>query len=210
MYRKFQIMRMVNQLGTPQDSENLRSQLHQIQHYTNQLARDTNKSLKELANIPASGISSEQKQRRMQKERLTNDFSEALKNFQVIQRTAAQKEKESVIRARANSHLNDSSKSALIDLQSPQSFQPPSQQLHSQQQQLHIEEDVDIQLLQEREQAIRKIESDIVEVNQIFKDLATIVHDQGEIIDSIEANIESTNIQIHEGNEQLAKASDYS
>lgn len=75
---------------------------------------------------------------------------------------------------------------------------------------MHIEEDVDIQLLQEREQAIRKIESDIVEVNQIFKDLATLVHDQGEIIDSIEANIESTNIQIHEGNEQLVKASDYS
>ncbi|XP_027199027.1 syntaxin-12-like [Dermatophagoides pteronyssinus] len=204
-----QLQRMVNQLGTPQDSENLRSQLHQIQHYTNQVARDTNKSLKELANIPASGIASEQKQRRMQKERLTNDFSEALKNFQVIQRTAAQKEKESVIRARANSHINDSNKSALIDLQSPQSFQAPSQP-PSQQQQLHIEEDVDIQLLQEREQAIRKIESDIVEVNQIFKDLATLVHDQGEIIDSIEANIESTNIQIHEGNEQLVKASDYS
>lgn len=111
-----QLQRMVNQLGTPQDSENLRSQLHQIQHYTNQLARDTNKNLKELANIPASGISSEQKQRRMQKERLTNDFSEALKNFQVIQRTAAQKEKESIIRARANSHINDN-KSALIDLQ---------------------------------------------------------------------------------------------
>lgn len=94
---------------------------------------------------------------------------------------------------------------------SPQSFQAPSQPSSQQQQkQLHIEEDVDIQLLQEREQAIRKIESDIVEVNQIFKDLASIVHDQGEVIDSIEANIESTNIQIHEGNEQLAKASDYS
>jgi hypothetical protein len=42
----------------------------------------------------------------MLRERLTNDFSEALKNFQVIQRTAAQKEKESVIRARANSGLS--------------------------------------------------------------------------------------------------------
>jgi len=42
----------------------------------------------------------------MLRERLTNEFSEALKNFQVIQRTAAQKEKESVIRARANSGLN--------------------------------------------------------------------------------------------------------
>lgn len=111
---------------------------HQIQHYTNQLARDTNKSLKELAHIPGSAVASEQvcsiiiymfyelidltfftqKQRRMQKERLTNEFSEALKNFQVIQRTAAQKEKESVIRARANSGFNDGrGQSTLIDLQ---------------------------------------------------------------------------------------------
>jgi hypothetical protein len=59
-----------------------------------------------LAQLPQSTNISEQKQRRMLRERLTNDFSEALKNFQVIQRTAAQKEKESVIRARANSGLS--------------------------------------------------------------------------------------------------------
>ena len=84
---------------------------------------------------------------------------------------------------------------------------PPSQ---LKQPQLQIEEDVDLSMLREREQAIRKIESDIVEVNQIFKDLATMVHDQGEVIDSIEANIESTGIQIQEGTQQLIKASDYS
>lgn len=72
-----------------------------------------------------------------------------------------------------------------------------------------MEEEVDMNMLREREYAIRKIESDIVEVNQIFKDLATMVHDQGEVIDSIEANIESTGIQIHEGTQQLIKASDY-
>ena len=33
---------------------------HQIQHYTNQLAKDTNKSLKELAHIPGSTVASEQ------------------------------------------------------------------------------------------------------------------------------------------------------
>lgn len=87
------------------------------------------------------------------------------------------------------------------------SSQPSQQQEHKM---LQIEEDVDVQLLREREQAIQKIESDIVEVNQIFKDLASVVHDQGEVIDSIEANIESTGIQIQEGTQQLFKASDYS
>lgn len=59
-------------------------------------------------------VPSEQKQRKMQKERLTNEFSEALKNFQVIQRTAAQKEKESVNRARANSGLGVSNLHSML------------------------------------------------------------------------------------------------
>lgn len=44
-----------------------------------------------------------QKQRKMQKERLMNDFSAALNNFQGAQRQAAEKEKASVARARASS-----------------------------------------------------------------------------------------------------------
>ena len=50
---------------------------------------------------------------------------------------------------------------------------------------------------------------DIVEVNQIFKDLATMVHEQGEVIDSIEANVETASIQVNEGTAQLSKARDY-
>ncbi len=46
-----------------------------------------------------------QRQQKLQKERLMNDFSAALNNFQVVQRRAAEKEKESVIRARAGSKV---------------------------------------------------------------------------------------------------------
>ena len=40
------------------------------------------------------------------------------------------------------------------------------------------EEDYNIEQLEEREKAIRQLESDIVDVNTIFKDLATMVHEQ--------------------------------
>ncbi len=49
-----------------------------------------------------------------------------------------------------------------------------------------MEEEQNIEELQERERSIRQLESDIVDVNTIFKDLATMVHEQGEMIDSIE------------------------
>lgn len=109
--------------------------------------------------------------------------------------------------SQATSNITFTNYSIYLDMPSPQAQLPPQPQ---QQTQLQIEEEVDMSMLREREQAIRKIESDIVEVNQIFKDLATMVHDQGEVIDSIEANIESSSIQIHEGTQQLIKASDYS
>ncbi|XP_015789929.1 syntaxin-12 [Tetranychus urticae] len=202
------MQRMVNQLGTPSDSENLRDQLQQIQHYTNQLARETNNSIKELSAIPQPQSISEQRQRRMLKERLTNDFSDVLKNFQVIQRTAVQKQKESVHRARANSGLKTgpfeeaSQNQNLIDLASPGSVG----QIQSV---IQMEEEVDLETMREREQAIRKLESDILGVNQIFKDLATLVHEQGEVLDSIEANVENATSHIEEGVQQIVKAREY-
>merc|ERR1719402_11912 len=72
-----------------------------------------------------------------------------------------------------------------------------------------IEEDERISQLQQREQSMRQLESDIVDVNTIFKDLATMVHEQGDIVDSIESNIEQTAVQVETGTEQLRQAQNY-
>ncbi|XP_035223821.1 syntaxin-7-like [Stegodyphus dumicola] len=200
------MQKMVNQLGTPQDCESLRSQLHQVQNYTNQLVKDTNNHLKDLSLLPNPASVSDQKQRKILRERLTSQFSDALKNFQGAQRNAAQKERESVMRARAHSGLKGNpfgddppaSGQNLIDLASPSQ----SQMMTS----LQMEEEVNLELLREREAAVRKLEADIVDVNHIFTDLATLVHEQGEVVDSIEANVEQAQIQVSEGTQQLAKA----
>ncbi|MEE6523538.1 hypothetical protein FKM82_022490, partial [Ascaphus truei] len=52
-------------------------------------------------------------------------------------------------------------------------------------------------------------QADILDVNQIFKDLAVMIHDQGEMIDSIEANVESAEVHVERGTEQLQSASYY-
>uniref|UniRef100_A0AAR2KE26 Syntaxin-12 n=1 Tax=Pygocentrus nattereri TaxID=42514 RepID=A0AAR2KE26_PYGNA len=101
-----QIKSMVNQLGTKQDTSELQDKLQQVQHYTNQLAKETNKLLKDLGALPLPHSPSEQRQQKIQKDRLMNDFSAALNNFQAVQRRAAEKEKESVARARAGSRLS--------------------------------------------------------------------------------------------------------
>merc|ERR1712058_77206 len=75
--------------------------------------------------------------------------------------------------------------------------------------QMVIEEEERISQLQQRERSMRQLESDITDVNTIFKDLATMVHEQGDIVDSIESNIESTSVQVTTGTEQLRQAAVY-
>jgi syntaxin 7 len=79
-------------------------------------------------------------------------------------------------------------------------------------QQLQRQED-DIEfnqaLIEEREDNIRAIEAEIVEINEMFRDLGTLVHEQGEQIDLIEANITKTKTTVEEGKEQLQSASKY-
>ena len=52
-------------------------------------------------------------------------------------------------------------------------------------------------------------QSDISDVNQIFKELGAMVHEQGEVIDSIEASVEKTEVFVGEGASQLRQASNY-
>ena len=100
------MQRMIANIGTPQDNQQLQTQLHQIQHYTRQLAQDTSKHIKQLneygdqANVATLVSASEIRQWRLQRERLTNDFTKALNSFQAAQRAAAQKEKDVVKKAK--------------------------------------------------------------------------------------------------------------
>ena len=80
------------------------------------------------------------------------------------------------------------------------------QQQQQQQAQISMENDVNLTQLREREAALRKLESDITDVNTIFKDLAVMVHDQGEIIDSIESNVEQVHVRVSEANNHLESA----
>ena len=51
-------------------------------------------------------------------------------------------------------------------------------QLHAFPKQLMLEEEQNLEYLQERERSVAQLEADIGDVNQIFKDLAAMVHDQ--------------------------------
>ncbi|CAI9560266.1 unnamed protein product [Staurois parvus] len=80
------------------------------------------------------------------------------------------------------------------------------------QSQIMQEDDItedDLRLIEERESAILQLEEDIRGINEIFKDLGMMVHEQGEMIDSIEANVESADVHVQQANQQLSRAAEY-
>jgi len=208
------LQKMIAHIGTYIDDKSFATKLQEIERNTQALAKDTSKNVKQLNDIYdqitsiGSQSNSEKRQMLLQKERVTNDFINALNNFKTIQEAIAKKEKEAIQRVQ-NLELNQSQTGKIND--SPFTYAKAAkatigyQKLEEQLQ----EEDYNIEQLEEREKAIRQLESDIVDVNTIFKDLATMVHEQGEIVDSIEANVESTTVRVHEGADQLRQAEMY-
>ncbi|XP_069743138.1 syntaxin-7-like [Narcine bancroftii] len=197
-----EIQRILNQLEKPQDNIELQHQLQQKKQLVNHLAKETEKYIKEFGSLAGT---SEQRQKKLQKDRMVADFTAALTNFQRIQREVAEKEKEFVARVRAGSHLStglpDGQKGEIIfSLESPNQFQD------------QIEDGIteeDLELIKERENAIKQLESDILDINEIFKDLGMMIHEQGDLVDSIEANVETGEVHVQQANQQLSRAAEY-
>ncbi|TMS12215.1 syntaxin-7 [Larimichthys crocea] len=195
-----ELQRAVSLLGTEQDSSQLRQTLQQKQQQGNQLAKDTDRLMKAFSALP---VGPDQRQRKIQRERLVNDFSAALNSFQKTQRKAADKEREFVARVRASSRVSGGQPDDSFGNVSP--F-PSDYQVQAQTE--AITED-DLRLIQERESSIRQLESDIIDINDIFKDLGMMVHEQGDMIDSIEANVETADVHVQNATQQLSRAADY-
>ncbi|RVX06908.1 Syntaxin-21 [Vitis vinifera] len=62
-------------------------------------------------------------------------------------------------------------------------------------------------IIEEREQGIKEIQDQIGQANEIFRDLAVLVHEQGVVIDDIHSNIEASSAATTQATAQLSKAS---
>ncbi|XP_075904448.1 syntaxin-7 isoform X2 [Nelusetta ayraudi] len=195
-----ELQRAVSLLGTEQDTSQLRHSLQQKTQQGNQLAKETDRLMKAFTALP---VSPDQRQRKIQRERLLNDFSAALNSFQKVQREAASRERDFVARVRASSRVSGGQPDD--NFGHMPSFLGDSQV----QSQAEVITEEDLQQIQERESAIRQLESDIVDINDIFKDLGMMIHEQGDMIDSIEANVENAESHVQSGTQQLARAADY-
>ena len=65
------------------------------------------------------------------------------------------------------------------------------------------------QLIIEREGEIRQIEQSVGELNELFRDVAHIVREQGDMLDTIDANVENTVTDTRGADMELRSAARY-
>lgn len=192
--------RVVNMLGTPKDTPALREKLHATEHKISLLVEETVARLKEENDT--DHLSSASTNKKLRDAKLAKDFQAVLVEFQSAQKLAQSREKKYAPVLPQSVHLPQ--------LGSRRSERPDGEAFLQQQSQQVERNENDVifnaAVIEEREQGIQEIQQQIGEVSEIFKDLASIVANQGYVIDDIEANIESSHSATVQANIHLTKA----
>lgn len=134
---------------------------------------------------------------------MSTEFKATLEEFQTVQRRALEKQRASAVAART----------AVDEAEHPHEggAQQDQQQLLEEQPRLANQNEVDFQeaLIIERETEIRNIEQSVGELNELFRDVAHIVNEQGEQLDTISGNVERVHTDTRGANVELRSASRY-
>ncbi|KAE9403819.1 t-SNARE [Gymnopus androsaceus JB14] len=135
----------------------------------------------------------------------SHDFQMSLVNFQRAQQLSAERQRTVVqgVKMAVEDH-NDESE-ANEPSSSPSQRQAQLLQAQLSPHELAYQES----LIQEREADIREIESGVHELAEIFRDLGTLVHQQGGMLDNIENNIDSVHVDTSRAAEELTQAHEY-
>lgn len=70
-------------------------------------------------------------------------------------------------------------------------------------------EEVDNRIISERNAEIKEVERDLEELAGVFKEMNTIVGEQGEMLDTVETQTASSAAQVEAGTQELKKADEY-
>ncbi|OAX32475.1 t-SNARE [Rhizopogon vinicolor AM-OR11-026] len=197
------ILKLVDQLGTVKDSATLRKSLHDLTDTTRDMAKRSSEDLKKLALMATSSS-----RHKTSLQKTSHDLQLSLVAFQKAQQVSAERQRtvvEGVKIAVEEEHEHRGDSTLRDPSASPQQRQ--AQLLHSQlsPHELVYQES----LIQEREAEIGEIESGIHELAEIFRDLGTLVNQQGGMIDNIESNVFSIAADTQGAAEELSTASEY-
>lgn len=220
-----QLSRQVELLGTRRETERVRERVQTLVEETGNGFKDVGEGLKRVGQWPDLGVCQSRRSARgwiltrellqphqkYTQNKLNTDFRASLGEFQLLQQSALKKQREAQNRTALAA---DPSQSGVASQSARQGhlISTAEQQLQQQEQQhLADQGEVDFQsnLIIEREGEIRNIEQSVGELNELFRDVATMVHDQGYMVDSIADNVENVREDTRGADRELRSANRY-
>ncbi|KAK0747482.1 t-SNARE [Apiosordaria backusii] len=199
----------ISHLGTRRDTPRVRERVHELIEESRDLFKSVGEGVKKIQTW--EDVTPTQK---YHQQKLSRDFTTSLTEFQSLQRTALEKQKASV--SALQSTLPPSTTSPSSTSHPPLSGSPGSQQqqLLLQEQELARlapQDEVDFQeaLILEREEEIRNIEQGVGDLNVLFQQVAQIVNEQGETLDTIVNNVENVRDDTRGADRELRSAARY-
>ncbi|XP_073856212.1 t-SNARE domain-containing protein 1 isoform X34 [Macaca fascicularis] len=196
--------RSLQSLGTPSDTQELRDSLHTAQQETNKTIAASATTVKQMAELLRSSCPQE----RPQLDRLKTQLSDAIQHYGVVQKKIAEKSRALLPMAQRGSK-QQSPQAPFAELADDEKIFNGSDNMWQGQEQALLPDitEEDLEAIRLREEAILQMESNLLDVNQIIKDLASMVSEQGEAVDSIEASLEAASSHAEAARQLLAGAS---
>jgi len=196
------IKSMTQNIGKKKDTKRFRDQLNEKISSSTKLIREVQAAIKRLDSM-CSGPS--KKELRQKVNKLNQDFEDRLNTpFQQLVKQAKDMMDDVPLLT-----------SAYDDGEDSQSGYDERDHLLKQQreeeQYLALQDDTDFQdsLVHERERDIKIIQGQVIEVNEIFRDLARLVEDQGELVENISTNISTVVTNVKTASEEVNEAKEH-
>ncbi|XP_012607196.1 t-SNARE domain-containing protein 1 isoform X2 [Microcebus murinus] len=171
--------RSLRSLGTPSDTQELRDSLHTMQQETNRTIAASAGTMKQMSEL-LHGSCLE----RLQLDRLKTQLADALQRYGVVQKKIAEKSRALLPTAQRGGKQSPQVRFAEL-ANDEKIFNGGDSVWQSQEQALLTDiTEEDLEAIRLREEAILQMESDLLDVNQIIKDLASMVSEQGDAVGS--------------------------
>eukprot|EP00124_Ichthyophonus_hoferi_P005493 Ihof_evm2s811 gene=Ihof_evmTU2s811 len=196
------IERYVTLLTSSPASSQETSKIGLLQSDIKKSAEDTRRLLGRMDKL-CTGNTTEQRRKRTQTNEIRKTLDTIMTSYQAL-------------KGRVETLLSQSKPPVTVDPITLQHTNEEEQPLLANQtrliqiQQVVLDNEIDYNeaVIMEREEGIERIHSEVFQVNEMFRDLGCMVHEQGSHMDQIEANISSVNTTTEKGLEELTDAQD--
>ncbi|KAI4270882.1 MAG: hypothetical protein LQ337_006411 [Flavoplaca oasis] len=197
------LSQQINLLGTKRETDRVRERVNDLLEEARSGFKDVGGRVKKLTTWEDLNPSQKYTQ-----QKLSREFQASGTEFQTLQRTALEKQRASASAART---AVDSGDPASAPPYTDNAGQQQSQVQEQEQLRLASQDEVDFQesLIIERESEIRNIEQSVGELNELFRDVAHIVREQGDQLNTIDANVENVRGDTRQADIELRSASRY-